>query len=233
MDENAIILCSGGLDSVITAHYVKKKLNYNSIQILFFNYGQKALKEEREASKLCADNLRAKFTEISLPELSNLSTSLINLPGKTNKINKEDLKDTKEESKKWYVPCRNLIFLSYASALADSEFIKLNMESDIFVGFKCEGQNAYPDTTKEFLDKINSLLSTSCSFKIDIKAPLIDKDKEDIISLGNDLQVSLEKTFSCYAPENKIHCGKCLSCALRKQGFYWANIKDKTLYSSN
>lgn len=233
MGKKAIILCSGGLDSVVTAHYVKKKLNYNSIQVLFFNYGQKALDEERKASKLCARNIKAKFIEISLPELENLSTSLINLPGKTNKIGKEDLKDTKEESKKWYVPCRNLLFLSYASALADSIFIKSNMNSDIFIGLKCEGENSYPDTTKEFLTKMNSLLSTSCSFRIEIKAPLIDKDKEDIISLGNDLQVSLEKTFSCYVPKKKQHCGTCLACALRKQGFYWANIKDKTSYFSN
>ncbi|MDO8563634.1 MAG: 7-cyano-7-deazaguanine synthase [Nanoarchaeota archaeon] len=232
MGKNAIILCSGGLDSVVTAHYVKNKLKYNSITILFFNYGQKALTEERKASKLCAKKIHAIFIEISLPELGNLSTSLINLPGKIVQIAKKDLKDTKQESKKWYVPCRNLIFLSYASALTDSEFIKNNIKSDIFIGFKCEGNDSYPDTTKEFIKKINSCLSTSCSFSIKIKAPLIEKDKEDIIILGNNLNVDLEKTFSCYSPKNAKHCGICLSCALRKEAFYWANMEDKTLYSN-
>lgn len=233
MAKNAIILCSGGLDSVTCVYYVKNRLNYDSIKILFFNYNQKSLNEERKASKLCAKSINADFTEISLPELHNLSTSLINLPGKSKNIKKADLKDTSKESKKWYVPSRNLIFLSYASALADSNFIKSSIKSDIFLGFKCEGKDSYPDTTKEFLSNINKLLSTSCSYPIKVIAPFIDKDKEDIIVIANKMNVPLEKTFSCYSPENKKPCGKCLSCALRKQAFYWSNIKDKTLYASN
>ncbi|MEK6889680.1 MAG: 7-cyano-7-deazaguanine synthase [Nanoarchaeota archaeon] len=232
MSKKAIILCSGGLDSVVTSHYVKNKLKYDKITILFFNYHQKALNEERKASKLCAKEINARFIEISLPELANLSTSLINISGKTKKINKEDLKDTEIESKKWYVPCRNLVFLSYASALADSEFINTNIQSDIFIGFKCEGKDSYPDTTKDFLIKLNSLLSTSCSFKIEIKSPLIDKDKEDIIILGDKMKVDLASTFSCYSPKKNLHCRDCLACALRKQAFYWADIEDKTLYSN-
>ncbi len=230
MSKNALVLCSGGLDSVVTAHYVKKKLNYSSITILFFNYGQKSLEQERNSSKSCAKEINAEFIEIALPELANLSTSLINTSGKINKIKKENLKDTSEESKKWYVPCRNLIFLSYASALAESIFIKNKKKLDIFIGFKCEGKDSYPDTTKEFLKKINLLFSSSCSFQIKVFAPLIDKDKEDIIALGDNMDVYLEKTFSCYSPKKEIHCGFCLSCFLRKQGFYWANIKDRTEY---
>ena len=50
---NAIVLCSGGLDSVVTAYYVKKKLKnkYNKIIILFFNYRQRTIKEEKKFSK--------------------------------------------------------------------------------------------------------------------------------------------------------------------------------------
>ena len=44
---NALILCSGGLDSVTTAYFVKKKLKYNKIKMLFFNYGQRNLNAER------------------------------------------------------------------------------------------------------------------------------------------------------------------------------------------
>lgn len=228
--KNAIILCSGGIDSTVTAYYVKHKLSYESIKILFFNYNQKSIKEERSASRYFAKQLNAKFIEISLPELHELSTSLINVKGKVNKIRKDDLKDTKKESKNWYVPARNLVFISYASALADSIFIKEKVKSDIFLGFKCEGKDSYPDTTKEFTEKANKLLSNSSSYPIKIKTPLIDMNKEDIIILGLKLGVKLEHTFSCYSPKNHSHCGFCLACALRKHGFYWANIKDKTRY---
>ena len=60
-NKNAIILCSGGLDSVVTAHYVKHKLKYKKLIILFFNYGQRTLVSERKCSKLTAAKLKAEF----------------------------------------------------------------------------------------------------------------------------------------------------------------------------
>ena len=56
--KNAIILCSGGIDSVTTAYYVRKKLGYKKITILFFNYNQRTMKQERNASKKCAKNIK-------------------------------------------------------------------------------------------------------------------------------------------------------------------------------
>ena len=64
----AIILCSGGIDSVVTAYHAKKKLKYNRIIILFFNYGQKALKQERVCSKRCAKNLGANVMGVNINE---------------------------------------------------------------------------------------------------------------------------------------------------------------------
>ena len=84
----AIILCSGGLDSVVTANYVKKRLKYDQIIILFFNYRQKTLIQERIASNKCAKKLGADFIEIDLKWLSKISSSLINKEGKTSKIKK-------------------------------------------------------------------------------------------------------------------------------------------------
>jgi len=223
--ENALILCSGGLDSVVTSYYAKS-LGYKKIKILFFNYKQKSLKAERKKSKLCAKKLNAKFIEIKLKWLSQISHSLINKPGKISKI--KNLKDTKKESDKYYVPCRNTIFLSYALALAESLYFKEKEKYDIFVGFKNEGKESYPDTTKEFVSSINQLSKTATAgFKL--IAPLIEKDKEDIILLGKKLGVDFKETHSCYL-KNK-HCGKCLACELRKAGFYWSGEKDVTRYS--
>jgi 7-cyano-7-deazaguanine synthase len=226
----AIILCSGGLDSVTTAYYVKNKLNYKKITILFFDYGQRSVNQERKCSKLCAKKLRAEFKEIKLKWLGEISNSLINTKGKIKNLNKKDLKNTSEESKKYYVPCRNTIFLTYALALAETDYVKSKIASDIFVGFKCEGNESYPDTTEEFVDEMNRLSKTGCSHKFEIKAPLIKKDKEDIILLGKKLGVDFKHTFSCYAPKNGKQCGYCLACKLRKAGFYWAGIRDESDY---
>ena len=219
--KSAIVLCSGGLDSVTTAFYVKKRLSHEGVIILFFDYGQRALKKERECAKNCARELGCEFKEITLGELGKLSGSLINKKGKVKRLSRKDLKDTSKEEAKWYVPCRNLIFLSYAFAFAD----KLG-DCDIFVGFKCEGKESFPDTTPKFVKKMNLL----CRKGVRIIAPLIKKDKEDIILLGRKLGVDFSKTFSCYAPSGGRHCGVCLACRLRQEGFYWAGVEDGTEY---
>jgi len=225
--KNAIIICSGGLDSVVTAHYAKKKLNYDNLIILFFNYNQKPLLSERDCAVKCSKELKAKFIEIKLPELAKLSSSLINIKGKSKKLSIKDLKDTKEQSRKFYVPFRNGLFTSYALALADSLFIKEKKSFNIFLGFKCEGNNPFPDTTLEFVNEMNKIAKSTES-KPEIKAPLINKDKEDIVNLAVKLGVNIKDTHSCYI--NNKHCGVCLACTLRKAGFYWANQKDRTKY---
>lgn len=226
---NAFVLCSGGLDSVVTANYVKKVLKCREIKLLFFDYGQRSLIQERKAAFKCAKKISAKVIELKLPELNKISGSLINKRGKTAKVKIRDLKDSKAEGEKWYVPLRNALFLTYANALAESLFIKKGRKSDIFVGFKNEGLENYPDTSQEFLDLINKLSKNSTKGKFKVSAPLINKDKEEVVLLGEKLGVSFEDTFSCYIGK-RIHCGYCLACRLRQEGFYWANIDDPTRY---
>ncbi|OIO80969.1 hypothetical protein AUJ84_02005 [Candidatus Pacearchaeota archaeon CG1_02_32_132] len=227
--KKAIILCSGGLDSVVTAYYVKKGLKYDKLIILFFNYGQRALENERKYSKLCAKNLEADFVELNLRELGKISNSLINTKKIAKKLQKKDLGNTNKESKKYYVPARNAVFLSYAFSLADSFFVKDGKNSDVFIGFKNEGSDGYPDTSPKFVEKINNLQKVATFGKSKLIAPLIKMDKEDIIQLGRKIGVDFHKTFSCYLDLEK-HCGTCLACRLRQQGFYWANEKDYTDY---
>lgn len=228
----ALVLCSGGLDSVTTAYYVKKILKYKAIKIIFFNYVQRNLEGEEMFAKACAEEIGAEFIKIDLNWLGEISNSLINSDKKAKKLERADLKDTKEESMKYYVPCRNTIFLVHALAYAESLFIKNERRWDIFVGFKCEGKESYPDTTQAFLDSINSLGKIGCSTDFKIIAPLIEKDKEDIVLLGNKLGIDFTKTLSCYIGP-KMHCGACLACKLRQEGFYWANVKDPTFYAEN
>lgn len=227
--KNAIMLCSGGLDSVVTSYYVKKILNYLNILLIFFNYGQRNIRKERLFSKKCAEVLKANWKEIKLPWLNDISTSLLNTNKKVNTMPLKSLKDTRKESKIWYVPSRNLIFLSIALTHAESLAVKTNSKCDIFVGFKNEGKESFPDADQDFLNKFNKIAKKLTNGKCSVKAPFIQKDKEDIIKLGKKLGVNFKKTFSCYNSNDK-HCGYCLSCRLRQEGFYWANIKDPTMY---
>ncbi len=224
---HALVLCSGGLDSVVTAYYVKKRLNYSDIKIIFFNYNQKSLIQERNCSKRCAEDISAEFIEIDLGWLGDITKNLNNKP---KKITRKRLKDSSEESKRLYVPCRNIVFLVYSLALAESLYIKEKKKYDLFVGFKNEGKEAYPDTTSKFVNEMNRLGKIGCYKDFKIKAPIIKKDKEDIVNLGIQLGINLKNTFSCYNSIEGKHCGYCLACRLRQEGFYWADIKDPTKY---
>ncbi|MEK6825982.1 MAG: 7-cyano-7-deazaguanine synthase, partial [Nanoarchaeota archaeon] len=207
----------------------KKKYPSSKLTLLFFNYGQKSVKQERFCAKNCANNLKMKFIEISLSELTKISTSFINKDEKA--IHGKSLHQTTKEQTQWYVPFRNTIFLSYAFAYAESLAFK-DKKKDFFivVGFKCEGKEPYPDTTVDYVRAMNSLAKTAApSLGIKVYAPLIMKDKEDIILLGKKLGVDFEKTWSCYVGEKK-HCGACLACRLRRAGFYWAGTTDPTSY---
>ena len=104
---------------------------------------------------------------------------MLNSKEKHKEISRKDLKDTKSEGKKWYVPARNLVFLSSALAFAEASEIRLGKKFDIFVGFEEEGQEHYPDTTQKFVDSINKVSKESTKGKYKIRAPLIKKDKED------------------------------------------------------
>ena len=64
---------------------------------------------------------------------------------------------------------------------------------------------------------------------IEVKAPAIDLNKEEIVELGLQLNAPLGLSYSCYSGED-IHCGVCESCMRRKRAFEKLNINDPTVY---
>ncbi|MDD5331718.1 MAG: 7-cyano-7-deazaguanine synthase [Candidatus Nanoarchaeia archaeon] len=237
---NAIILCSGGLDSVAVAYKVKS-MNPKKMILLFFNYGQKPLEEERFCVKKIAYELNAEFKEINLEWLGKISTSLINRKDKLPDVRDEDLKDIKKEQEHeilYWVPCRNAIFGLVGLSHAESLFISTKERWDVYLGIKDEGQVQLKDTTPEFLKKLN-LLSEEATFHGGYKflAPFIDKDKPEVVEIGSKLKVPWQYTYSCYNGGGfrgnlPIHCGKCHNCLLRKKAFHFSESKDISLYLS-
>lgn len=232
--KNAIIVISGGLDSTVTAYYVRDILKYNKLKFLFFDYGQRALKEEEFCAKKIANKLDAEFKKVKLDWLGEISTAMLNKEGDFKETTEKDL-ERKEDLLIWWVPCRNSIFLINALAFAESKFLKNKERYDIIIGLKNEGEAYFKDTTKKFIKKFQELSEEATNdggYKI--IAPLIRLNKPEVIKLGEKLKVPFESTYSCYigGSKNLIHCGECLNCMLRKKGFYWAGIEDPTKYST-
>ena len=128
-----------------------------------------------------------------------------------------------------YVPSRNLIFLSLASAVAEANHI-----SDIFIGINALDYSGYPDCRADFIasfQKTAALGSKSGregqSFKI--KTPLLRLTKAEIIRKGISLGVPYGLTWSCYDPNGEKPCRECDACILREKGFREAGISDPLL----
>jgi len=225
MKNKAIILLSGGLDSLVSLACAKDE--YNIVSALTFDYGQRAAAKEIQTSKIIAEYFNIEHKVIEVPWLKEITdTSLVNTGQDLPELNSDELDNpelTNNSAKNVWVPNRNGVFLNIAACFADS----FNFSHIIFGANKEEG-TTFPDNTQEFIDKINASFEFSTMAKPKVFAPLINYDKTEIIKLALDIKAPLTLVRSCYTGEEK-HCGKCESClrlkrALEANGKSFADI---------
>ena len=232
MSENkkSIILLSGGLDS-LTCLAIAKSRNEKCYG-LSFSYGQKH-DCELIASQKIAEYYNIEHKIINIPDLgsmggSSLTQDDMQVPSfKENSDNNISIPNT-------YVPCRNLIFLSFACAY--SEVINADK---IYIGVNAVDYSGYPDCRLEFINAMQNVINIGTKMGAEdspviLDTPLQNLSKTGIIKLGDSLSVDYSMSVSCYNANNKLEaCGKCDSCVHRKTGFINAGIKDPTKYISN
>ncbi len=224
--KRAVILLSGGLDSV-TALAIAKQQGFECYT-LSFNYGQRHNVELVAAEKLSKQvgAVEHKVIAIDLREIggSALTDSELDVPENQREA---DIPIT-------YVPARNTIFLSIALGWAEV----LSAEA-IFVGVNAVDYSGYPDCRPEFVAAFEQLanLATKSGVegqKLTIHAPLIKWTKAEIIMQGTQLGIDYSQTVSCYQADNEGRaCGVCDSCRFRKQGFAQSGLPDPTHYQNN
>lgn len=223
MNKKAVILLSGGLDSV-TALGIAIKQGYDCYA-LSFDYGQKQIAELNAARRIAASFYVKEHRIVSLPigEFggSALTDENLSIP---NYQKSAAIPPT-------YVPARNTIFLSVA--LSYAEVIGAH---DIFIGVSCVDYSGYPDCRPEFIQAFQQLanLATKAGVHgndVTIQAPLLYWDKAETIRQGIAAGVDYSLTVTCYsADEYGRACGVCDSCVIRKNGFRDANLQDPTKY---
>lgn len=226
---SCVVLYSGGMDSTVVLHHALKL--YSKVIAISFNYNQRHQRELILAQdyilNLTKENKFNIFHQIiDFTQLGKqLGTSaLTNLD-----IDVPQMKDVIGDPQTVaYVPNRNMMFLSIAASLAEA-----NNSSVIFYGAaKADDTSGYWDCTQEFRTLMNTILSLNRRNLIQIEAPLINKDKSDIIKYGLDLGVDFSKTHTCYDSHNTdLACGYCPSCSARLAGWVQAKKIDPINYS--
>ena len=213
----ALVLISGGVDSTTClALAVKEYGNENVIGLSIF-YGQRHKKEIEAANAVC-DYYKVEHITLDLSTMFQFSDcSLLEHSDEEipEEAYSEQLKKTDGMPVSTYVPFRNGLFLSSASAIALSKGC-----SKIYYGAHSDDAagNAYPDCSKEFNDAMNTAIYEGSGKQLEIVAPFIGLNKAGVVGMGIKLGVPYELTWSCYEGHDKA-CGKCGTCIDRKKAF--------------
>ncbi|HMU81794.1 MAG TPA: 7-cyano-7-deazaguanine synthase QueC [Leptospiraceae bacterium] len=217
--EGAVVLLSGGLDSA-TVLQIAKSHGYSLIA-LSFDYGQRH-KFELERARELAIRANAKHLVLRIDQELFKNTALV--PGGPAVPEKRQIDDSIPVT---YVPARNILFLSHALAVCESNDI-----GNIFIGVNALDYSGYPDCRPEFIQAFEQMAALGMKRGVEgrpiiIHAPLMQWNKARIIQEGMKLGVDYSRTSSCYQPSaSGKPCGLCDSCVLREKGFAEAGLID-------
>jgi len=183
-------LASGGLDSTLSAVLAIEQ----GIEIhpLFIDYGQIAKDKELEAC-------RVNYKYYGLPE-----PKVVDVKGfgdlYPSGLTNSDV-DIFEDA---FLPGRNMLFLLMGATHACNI-----CSTSISIGLLSEELSLFPDQTKEFLDKAESIISLMTGRNIKILSPLIEFTKQDVVALAK--EKGIIGTYSCHAGGD-APCGECIAC---------------------
>jgi 7-cyano-7-deazaguanine synthase len=221
--KKAVIVLSGGIDSVCMAAYLKPKYELYGIT---FSYGQRADQEVKIAKKF------SRILNLKQHKIVDISF-MRDIYGKTNVLTDSKQKIPQKFEYSIVVPIRNAVFLSIASAWAYT----LN---SVLVAYGAHtGDRNYPDCRPAFTKKLETAfnqgeidgIKSKIRNEIKIWSPFIEGlSKDKLLEIGyKKFDKLIFQTWSCYSNKT-VHCGQCESCNNRKIAFYKAKITDKTKY---
>lgn len=222
-EKKGVVVLSGGLDSSTVCAVAARETD--RLLAITFDYGQRSDRELACAKRIgqhysVSDHL---FFELDLGQIggSALTDDAVEVPVDRGEEDMAGIPTT-------YVPARNTIFLSIALAWAE-----VNDADSIYIGVNAIDYSGYPDCRPEYIRAYRKMANNATrrgvqGDPIEIKTPLLDMKKNEIIELGLELGVPYEHTWSCYK-DGVFPCGRCDSCILRAKGFEEVGIGDPAL----
>jgi 7-cyano-7-deazaguanine synthase len=223
--ETALVLFSGGQDSTVCLAWALER--FGRVETIGFDYGQRH-RVELEVRPVIREKLVALKPEwktrlgddhvVKLDALAAISDTALTREVAIE-IGESGLPTT-------FVPGRNLIFLSFAGALA------YRRGAMHIVAGMCETDySGYPDCRDATIKAMERALNLGMDREFHLHTPLMWIDKAATFALadkiGGDAFICLvvEETHSCYLGDRSLRhdwgfgCGECPACLLRAQGW--------------
>lgn len=214
----ALVLLSGGIDSSTCLYMAADEFDRN-VAGISVNYGQRHRKEMECAEEVCT-RLGVSWLTIEMPSFpSKLTDEKADIP----KVSYAEITGVSPT----YVPFRNGLMIANLAALAHA-----SGATAIYHGAHLgdAAGNAYPDCTLGFIGAMAAAVTIGTYGEVQLRAPIIELTKAQIISRGYELGVPYHLTWSCYRG-GEVHCGECPTCIARHQGFVDAGFIDPTTYA--
>jgi 7-cyano-7-deazaguanine synthase len=225
MPSRALVLFSGGQDSATCLAWALAR--YDHVETIGFDYGQRH-RIELEVRVEALKQLRAQFPQWGehLGEDHVTDLAVLGQISETSLTRDVAISYEKSGLPNTFVPGRNLLFFTFAAAIAYRRGL------DVLVGGMCETDfSGYPDCRDNTMKAMQLALSLGLDTKMTVETPLMWIDKAQTWQLAYDLggdsltQLVIEHTHTCYnGVRDTLHawgygCGECPACALRKSGF--------------
>ena len=222
----AICVMSGGADSLISLFWAIRRwvpecaLIGEHIEAVTFDYGQRH-KYEIECAKRICKTFAIPHTVIQLSGYKAIEG--LALLSEDQPIEVPEGADVPTS----FVPGRNIIFLTYAAALAYTRGCH-----NLVTGVCQTDYSGYADCRDSSIKALQGALALGLGFDVNIHTPLMWLTKAESIKLAKENKALqyLRMTHTCY--EGKVpSCGLCPSCKLRIHGFKEAGIIDPIEYA--
>ncbi len=231
---SALVLFSGGQDSTTCLGWALER--FGRVETLGVNYGQRHQVELecRQRIRHLIGSIRPDWSErlgpdhvIGLDALGEVADCALT----------DDRKIAFEESglPNTFVPGRNLLFFTFAAAIAYRRGI------DVLVGGMCETDfSGYPDCRDNTMKSLQVTLSLGLDHPFIIETPLMRLTKAETWSLAEEVggadfvRLVLEETHTCYMGDHTHRhpwgwgCGECPACRLRAHG--WESWTGRSRY---
>lgn len=221
----ALVLFSGGQDSTVCLAWALDR--FEQVETVGFAYGQRHAAELAQRATLRDGLARLNSSwagrlgrdhMLELPEIGRLSDTAL--------TREAEIEMTAAGLPSTFVPGRNLLFFTYAAALAYRRGMRT------LVGGMCETDySGYPDCRNETIAALQRAISLGMDTEFSLETPLMWIDKAGTWALAAELggaplvELIVEDTHTCYLGiRSRRHdwgygCGHCPACVLRAKGW--------------